>query len=131
MTDSLLELADAKFVRLTTFRKTGVPVDTPVWVARDGDRLLVMTTGTTGKVKRLRHTSRVVLVPCSRTGAVPDGATTVDAHAEVRGDSATLERLDAVLSKKYGFYYRIARLVMGRSAKAGQRVALVITPPPA
>ena len=39
---SLLSLADARFVSLTTFRRSGAPVSTPVWVARDGGSLVVL-----------------------------------------------------------------------------------------
>jgi len=38
------EIADGKYVSLTTFKKDGTPVATPLWGARDGDRLLVWTT---------------------------------------------------------------------------------------
>ena len=64
------DVADAKYVSLTTFRRpvyaasTGAPVSTPVWVVRDGDRLLVTTDASAGKVKRLRHTPAVTLRAC-------------------------------------------------------------------
>ncbi len=47
MTDSareaLLALADEQYVLLTTTRRSGDRVPTPVWVARDGDALVVTT----------------------------------------------------------------------------------------
>ena len=46
------------YVSLTTFRRTGVPVRTPVWAAPDGATLVVWTRTDSGKVKRLRHTTR-------------------------------------------------------------------------
>jgi PPOX class probable F420-dependent enzyme len=56
------------YVSLTTFRRTGVPVSTPVWAAPDGDTLVVWTRADSGKVKRLRHTSRVTVAPCDVRG---------------------------------------------------------------
>jgi len=49
-------LAGAAYVQLTTFRRSGEPVRTPVWVAPavdDGDHLVVITVDDTGKTKRL------------------------------------------------------------------------------
>jgi len=48
-----------RYVSLTTFRRTGTPVSTPVWVARDGGELVVISVDPAGKLKRLAHTSRV------------------------------------------------------------------------
>ena len=62
-----LDLAGEQFVSLTTFRRDGTPVPTPVWIAQDGDAPLVVTTPAgTGKVKRLRHDPRVELRTCNR-----------------------------------------------------------------
>lgn len=100
-TDATLdELADEKFVSLTTFRKNGVGVPTPVWVGRDGDALVVTTPVGSGKVKRLRRNPTVELRPCSRRGTVEDDAPTVIAVAEiVEGDAAT-RRLDERYSNR-------------------------------
>jgi uncharacterized protein len=55
-------LAGEKYISLTTFKKDGTPVATPVWVVSDdGRRLLVWTGSQTWKVKRLQHDSRVVV----------------------------------------------------------------------
>jgi hypothetical protein len=50
------DVAGERFVSLTTFRRDGTPVATPVWIARDGDALVVTTPADSGKVKRLRST---------------------------------------------------------------------------
>jgi PPOX class probable F420-dependent enzyme len=113
-------LGDERFVSLTTYRRTGVPVSTPVWVARDGDDLLVTTPAGSGKVKRLRHTTRVELVPCSRSGKVDPGATPVAAVA-------TLGEPDrpAVFRAKYGLEYRVFMLVERIVAKGNRDRVLV------
>jgi hypothetical protein len=36
-------LSDHRFVALTTFRRSGAPVSTPVSVGRDGESLVVLT----------------------------------------------------------------------------------------
>jgi PPOX class probable F420-dependent enzyme len=44
------DLAQEKYVSLTTFKRDGTPVSTPVWCAGDDGRLLVWTGASTWKV---------------------------------------------------------------------------------
>jgi len=124
----LLALGDEAFVLLSTFRTTGIAVGTPVWVARDGDRLLVTTGGTSGKVKRIGHTARVELTACSVRGDILDGAVAVPAHAMVATDAATLARLDEVLLAKYGEQFTAIRAAAHGPGSATASVAIVLTP---
>ncbi|KAA9152956.1 PPOX class F420-dependent oxidoreductase [Microbacterium lushaniae] len=126
MRHELAEKADHEYVSLTTYRRTGEPVATPVWMVRDGDRLLVTTGGASGKVKRLRHTPRVSLAGCDARGRVAPDEVPATAHAVVDASPETRERLDAALKAKYGMKYRLLRL--GRRKDAAS-VALVITDP--
>ena len=64
----LLAMADERFVSLTTFRRSGEAVSTPVWVARDGNALVVLTPAASGTVRRLRHDPRVEVRPCQGSG---------------------------------------------------------------
>lgn len=59
-----------KYISLTTFRKNGVAVATPVWFGEDGDRLYVMTRRDMGKAKRIRNNPRVRVAPCTIRGKV-------------------------------------------------------------
>lgn len=114
------DLGDERFISLTTYRRTGAAVSTPVWVAREGDALVVTTPADSGKVKRLRHTPRVEMRPCGRTGKVRDGAPVVAGQVEiVDQDQPQLFR------SKYGLEYR---LFMGieRLGKAGRRPRVLL-----
>jgi PPOX class probable F420-dependent enzyme len=76
-------LSAGKYLLLTTFRKDGTAVATPVWVARDGDRLVAWSAANAGKVKRIRRDGRVELAPCDVRGtptgpAVPGRARLLD-----------------------------------------------------
>ncbi|MGV8913165.1 MAG: PPOX class F420-dependent oxidoreductase [Rhodoglobus sp.] len=117
-------LADETYVSLTTFRKSGVAVSTPVWIVADGDRLLVTTAPSSGKVKRIRHTDRVDLTPCDMRGNLAEGATAVTATALVREDAETLDAMDVALQKKYGAKYTAIRLAQKVRGTAGQSVAV-------
>ncbi len=118
------QLGDEQFVSMTTFRKDGTPVPTTVWVARDGDDLVVTTMDGTGKVKRLRRTPRVELVPSSRTGDVADGETPVAAVGEVFDDEPSLEKLRSALVDKYGLQARAIMMVQKVTGKEPKRVGI-------
>ncbi len=59
-----------KYISLTTFRKNGAGVATPVWFGEEGDRLYVMTRSDMGKTKRIRNNPRVRVAPCTIRGKV-------------------------------------------------------------
>ena len=55
-------------VRLTTFRRDGTPVSTPVNVAVDGDRVYFRTYEQAGKFKRIRNNPDVEVAPSTWRG---------------------------------------------------------------
>jgi uncharacterized protein len=59
-----------KYVSLTTFRKSGVGVATPVWFGEEGGKLYVMTRSDMGKMKRIRNNPQVRVAPCTIRGKV-------------------------------------------------------------
>ncbi|MER7072505.1 PPOX class F420-dependent oxidoreductase [Terrabacter sp. NPDC000476] len=102
--DAFAALAREQYVSLTTFRRSGEPVSSAVWIAPDGDELVVITIDPTGKLKRLAHTRRVGLRPCDRRGRVAEGAPTYSGRATVdRSDEAV-----ATVKRAIGRKYRIA-----------------------
>lgn len=106
----LRTLGDEDFVSLTTFRRSGDAVSTPVWIARDGEDLIAITPSDSGKVKRIKNSERVELRPCTRRGKVSVDAVPVPAVASIETGDA-LERGTAVIKKKYGFEFRAFMLV--------------------
>ena len=121
-------LGDEQFLSLTTFRKSGERVSTPMWVARDGDALIMFTPQASGKVKRLRNSPRVELRPCNRMGRVKDGVEPLAGVAEVLTDEVSLEYATGMLRRKYGLGYRVI-MTIERLIKFGpeKRVVLRIT----
>lgn len=69
MTTALGELASAHYVLLTTLRKDGTPVGTPVWAVARDEKLYVWTEADTWKVKRIRGNPAVTVQPCGVRGA--------------------------------------------------------------
>ncbi|MFC0004354.1 PPOX class F420-dependent oxidoreductase [Micromonospora siamensis] len=124
MTD-LDRLAAEKYVLLTTFRKDGRAVPTPVWAVRDGDALAVWTVSDSGKVKRIRRDGRVTVAPCDVRGN-PRGAA-VPAQASIC-DRAGTRRVRELMKQKYRLLGRLSllgsRLRRGEAGTVGLRVVL-------
>ena len=64
------ELQRQNYVSLTTFRKNGVAVNTPVWFAEQDGNIYVMTRNDSGKYKRIRNNPSVRVAPCNIRGKV-------------------------------------------------------------
>jgi PPOX class probable F420-dependent enzyme len=63
-------LQQAKYISLATFRKSGAVVRTPVWFAPEDDRLYIMTRSDSGKYKRIRNNSQVLVAACTIRGKI-------------------------------------------------------------
>ena len=121
-------LGDEQYLSLTTFRKSGERVSSAMWVARDGDALIMFTPESSGKLKRLRNSPRVELRPCNRMGRMKEGVEPVAGIAEVLTDEDTLERATGMIRRKYGLVYQVI-MAIERLIKFGpeKRVVLRIT----
>lgn len=96
---ALGDVATAKYVLLTTYRKDGTPVSTPVWgVARD-DKLYVWTETESWKVKRLRRNPAVTVQACDMRGKTTRG-NLVKGSARLL-DAAETERVRGWVRRKY------------------------------
>jgi uncharacterized protein len=125
MPASTLALGASDFIQLTTFRRSGQGVPTPVWVVPDGGALAVFTPAGTGKLKRIGHTARVTVAECNRRGRVADDVEPVTATATTTADPAEVERVTRLLAAKYGLQFRIFMLVE-RVLSRGERRREVI-----
>ncbi|MFH8336716.1 PPOX class F420-dependent oxidoreductase [Streptomyces sp. AM6-12] len=116
-------LAAGKYLLLTSYRRNGTPVATPVWVVRDGASLGVWTAADSHKVSRVRNRPGVLAGPCDVRGN-PTGDQ-FPATAEIT-DPATTARYRALIARKYGILGRLtllgSRLRRGTDGTVGIRV---------
>lgn len=122
-------IAAARYISLTTFRRDGTPVATPVWVAPLDDALVVITLADAWKVKRLRRDPRVEVRECDVRGRVAPDARTYSGTAEVLVDPADVDRVKAAMSRKY-LLARVGNLgesLLGRWAGRKPRAGLRLT----
>jgi PPOX class probable F420-dependent enzyme len=109
-------LGTSSVVILTTFRRDGRAVPSPVWYARRGDRLIVATHRSTGKLKRIRagladaqdaRGARVLVAPGTYSGKVTGDAR--EGYAQLVGPGEASAALAAVRAR-YGL---LGRLLFG------------------
>lgn len=117
-------MARARAIMLTTFRRSGEPVGTPVWLVVEEGRILLTTTAASGKVKRIRNDPRVTVAPCTQFGRVTGPVR--DARARLMGREETEAALAAIRGR-YGLMDRFFSFV-NRLQGETEEVGVEITP---
>jgi hypothetical protein len=118
-------LAASQYISMTTYKKDGTAVPTPVWVSRAGNKLFVLTDAQAGKVKRIRNRGHVVIAPCDARGG-SQGAP-VDASARIIDDPTELAKIDALHKAKYGLQYRAMGLFTAIFRRGSGNIGIELT----
>jgi PPOX class probable F420-dependent enzyme len=112
-------------VLLTTYRKVGTPVGTPVSIAVDGEVAYVRSWSTAGKMKRIRNNPTVDVEPSTMRGR-PTGGPKFRARARLlTGDQAARAR--KLINKKHPMLHGILVPMAHRLARY-ETVHLELTP---
>lgn len=109
MTEDFRALAAASYVSLESYRKSGAPVRTPVWITADEGHLYCWTLTDTGKIKRIRANSEVRLAKCDAGGKLE--GEWVAAQARILNSPADLNAQLRRLRAKYGWKYLAYRFI--------------------
>ena len=109
---------------LATFRRSGAEVRTPVWFAAMDGKIYLFTAGDSGKVKRLRHSSRARVAPSGMRGEVR--GPWWDATARIVTESRVIERAHAALRAKYGWPARLGDLFSRLTGRLDRRAWIEI-----
>ena len=117
-------LVNERYLSLATFRRNGRSVPTPVWFACADGKLYVFTAGGSGKVRRLRNSSRAQVAPCDGRGRIH--GEWIDAVARIVDDPRATERAYAALRAKYGLQMWLVDLGSRLSGRIHQRKILEI-----
>jgi uncharacterized protein len=111
---TLSSLKDTKTVLLTTFKRDGTPVDTPVSLAFDGNRAFFRSYDKAWKTKRLRNNPRVRVAPATVKGTATGPA--IEARAILLdGDDAKLAA--RTLARRHRVLQAVLVPVMHRLAR--------------
>ena len=129
-------LFPGRYLRVTSFKRDGTGVATPVWFVSDGSRLFALTDLHSAKVRRMRRDPRVLVASCRADGKLRREP--IPARMEVLTATTDLERVQKLLLERYKLSYRIVMLIyrLGRrfrgrpSVADGAALAIAVEPPP-
>ena len=93
-------LKDRQFCLLTTFKKNGDGVATPMWFALDGEHAVMTTRGNSWKVRRLKRNPKVTIGWSDHYGM--KHGELYDAVARLVKDEDEFQNALGLLNKKYG-----------------------------
>jgi PPOX class probable F420-dependent enzyme len=120
-----------KYLSLTSFKRDGTGVATPVWFVIDDGRLLINTGRESFKVKRIRRNPAVMIAPCSASGRLRGDPVPAQAQVLPPGQQGPVEPL---MARKYRIdrvlilpIYRALQRLRGAPA-GGTEIVVAITP---
>jgi len=119
------DLARERYVSLATFRRNGAEIRTPIWFAMLDERLVMVTGGDSGKVKRLRNDARVRVAACDARGAVH--GPWHEAAARIMTEPREIAAGHAMLRAKYGWQVRLLDLVARLTGRVRRRAWLEVS----
>ncbi len=122
-------LAEEKYVAVTTYRKDGTPKPVPVWPVDAGDgRVGFITSSEPWKIKRIENNARVALQASDSRGRVKENTQSVAGTAEVVAGEDFVA-LAAKVKQKYGFKLKIINFMHalpgGRTGHRNDRGVIV------
>lgn len=121
-------LAGQRYLSLSTRKKNGDWVNTPIWFARttEGgpDCWVAYTLRDSWKVKRLRNFAGSKVAACTMQGRVT--GPWIETSTEVMDDPEFERRAYDTLLRKYGFQMRVANFIASFSRKPDRRAILRI-----
>jgi uncharacterized protein len=119
----LAALFPGRYLSVTSFKRDGSAVATPVWFVSDGKRLFAFTDLHSAKVWRIRRNPHVLVASCRPNGKLR--GETASAHAEILTADADLDRVQKLLLDRYKISYRLVMLFyrLGRRVRGKQSVA--------
>ncbi|WP_410588490.1 PPOX class F420-dependent oxidoreductase [Amycolatopsis sp. lyj-23] len=124
MTSETDRLAAERYVVLTTFRRDGRAVPTPIWVAGRGGELVMWSVREAGKVKRIRNGGRVEVQACDVRGRKTYGAK-VSGQARLL-DAAETEEVRRAIARKYGIVGRVTMFFSKLRGPADRTVGIAV-----
>ena len=112
-----------RYLGVTSFKRDGTGIVTPVWFVSDGRQLFALTDVHSAKVRRIRRNPRVLVASCRVDGMLRSEP--VPAHAEVLTATPELERVQKLLIERYKMSYRLVMLIyrLGRRLRGQRSVA--------
>jgi PPOX class probable F420-dependent enzyme len=123
------------YLSLTTYRRDGSAVTTPVWCVVDDNRVLMRTDSESHKVKRLRRNPSVSIAACDSRGtlrsqSIPAAAEELPTTERKRIERLLLRKYPVGLGAEIAFLRPVHSLAaaLGRGRKRGSPLFFAIRP---
>jgi len=120
-----------KYLSLTTFKRDGTGVATPVWFVAEAGKILVITDADSHKVRRIHQNPAVTVAECTASGRLRSSP--VPAHAQILPYHQT-PRARPLMARKYRLdkivilpVYRAVQTIRHGRRRQTESVVLVIT----
>lgn len=112
-----------RYLSVTSFKRNGTGIATPLWFVSDGRQLFAFTDLHSPKARRIRRNPHVLVASCRVNGR--RRSEPVAARAEVLTAETDLERVRMLLLNRYKISYRVVMLFyrLGRRLSGKQSVA--------
>ena len=114
------DLDDARYISLTTFKRDGSPVATPVWIAGSNGSYEFTTGDKAWKTLRLLNNPAVRVQICDLRGRAKPNTLMYQGTGEVRTSAESVATTERALAAKYGWQFKATKLVDGLKARFGR-----------
>jgi PPOX class probable F420-dependent enzyme len=116
----MAELDTARYILLTTYKRDGTAVASPVWVTGSAGRYTFTTGDQAWKTRRLRNNSAVEVQACGLRGGVKPGAVRYCGTGDVLTGADEIQAVEAALLTKYGWQFRATKVADRVSSIVGR-----------
>ena len=116
---------NTNYLSLSTRKKDGTRVETPVWFAQEDNDFYLFSEGKAGKVKRIRNFPDVKICPCGITGKLQGNWE--DATAVVLQHEEDKQVAYQTLLNKYGWQLRLLDFGATIAGKRSKRAFIQVT----
>lgn len=118
----MIDLDSARYVALTTFKKDGTPVATPVWITGSNGTYAFTTGDNAWKSKRLNNNPKVTVQVSDFRGRVKPNTRVYTGTGRVDPSAEGIAAVEKELTKKYSWQFKLTQLTDVIKDKIGKAV---------
>jgi len=116
--------ATTPYVSLVTYRKTGVEVKTPVWIAKNSGAYYIFSEAKAGKVKRIKNNSEVKIAKCNLKGLV--SSEWISGSAQIVTNEKEIADMYKAFDQKYGWQTRSLNFIAKLTGRIKKRAIIKV-----
>jgi len=114
------DLDGARYISLTTFKKDGSPVSSPVWITGAAGTYVFTTGDKAWKTRRLLRNSSIRVQVCDMRGRVDPQAATYVGTGGVATSADAVAAAELALAAKYGWQFHATKIFEGLKGRLGR-----------